>query len=61
MSCYGRYLQRQVLLEDLRREIEIKLLDLGFVVVEAQDLGHSVVFRIRKRLVVPEENKEVKK
>jgi hypothetical protein len=56
MSCFGRFQHRQEVLEQARREIEAALLFHGFEVVEAQDLGHSIVFKIRKTKRVEAKN-----
>ena len=48
MSCFSRHSHRHRSLGEIRREIELELSKYGFKVVEAQDIGHSLVFKIRK-------------
>ena len=48
MNCFSRLRDRNLLIEELRQEVERELAKLGFVVVEAQDLGRAIVFKIRK-------------
>lgn len=52
MNCFSRHQHKDkaVLLENLRREMDDYLRPLGFEVIEALHLSHSVVFKIRKIL-----------
>lgn len=60
MNCFSRHQHKDkaVLLENLRREMDDYLRPLGFEVIEALHLSHSVVFKIRKRVEAKKSGKQ---
>ena len=52
MSCFGRNQNKHETLEEVRRHLELMLSWEGWQIIETQDLGHSIVFKIRKKKVI---------